>query len=84
MRRIALLFTAVLLLATAPLSIVAQQSEPQPQQQRQTKEQTVYITKTGKKYHRDGCQYLRSSRIPIALKDAKANYTACRICRPPE
>ncbi len=29
--------------------------------------ETVYITRTGAKYHRDGCQYLRRSRIPISL-----------------
>jgi len=47
--------------------------------------QTIYVTKTGKRYHRDGCQYLRRSRIPISLKDAKANgYTPCLICRPPQ
>ncbi|MDD3719518.1 MAG: thermonuclease family protein [Actinomycetota bacterium] len=33
---------------------------------------TVYITKTGEKYHSDGCQYLRQSKIPISLSDAKA------------
>ena len=32
---------------------------------------TVYITETGKKYHRDGCRYLKKSRIPISLNDAK-------------
>lgn len=43
--------------------------------------QTVYITKTGKKYHRDGCQYLRKSQIAISLDDAKAEgYTACSKC----
>ena len=33
---------------------------------------TVYITNTGEKYHSDGCQYLRQSKIPISLADAKA------------
>ena len=33
---------------------------------------TVYITRTGAKYHSDGCQYLRQSRIPISLSDAIA------------
>jgi hypothetical protein len=27
----------------------------------------VYVTRTGGKYHRAGCQYLRQSRIPMAL-----------------
>ena len=45
---------------------------------------TVYITKTGKKYHRDGCRYLSQSKIKTTLKDAKANgYTPCKVCRPP-
>jgi len=45
---------------------------------------TVYITKTGSKYHRASCTYLRKSSIPISLKDAVARgYTPCSICNPP-
>ncbi len=32
--------------------------------------QTVYITKTGLKYHSDGCRYLSHSCIPISLSEA--------------
>lgn len=43
--------------------------------------QTVYITNTGEKYHRDGCQYLRQSKIAISLDDAiNQGYTACSRC----
>jgi len=43
--------------------------------------QTVYITKTGSKYHNAGCQYLRQSKIAISLDDAKAQgYSACSKC----
>ena len=43
----------------------------------------VFITKTGKKYHRDECRYLKSS-IPISLADAgKRGYTRCSVCLPP-
>ena len=32
------------------------------------------------KYHHDGCRYLSHSRIPISLKEAKANgYTPCKV-----
>ncbi len=49
------------------------------------KEITVYITKTGSKYHRDGCQYLRQSQIPVSLEDAKREgYGPCSRCNPPE
>lgn len=46
--------------------------------------QTVYITKTGEKYHKVTCHYLRYSRYPIFLQDAKDKaYEACKICKPP-
>jgi hypothetical protein len=44
--------------------------------------QTVYITRTGHKYHRDGCRYLKS-RIPISLQEAKRQYSPCKVCMPP-
>lgn len=44
--------------------------------------QTVYITRTGHKYHRDGCRYLKS-RIQISLKEARKQYAPCKVCMPP-
>lgn len=44
---------------------------------------TVYVTRTGSKYHRGSCGYLRSSKIPISLAEAKARYGACSRCSPP-
>ncbi|ACA59236.1 copper amine oxidase domain protein [Candidatus Desulforudis audaxviator MP104C] len=53
------------------------------QQQVQTQGNTVYITKTGAKYHRNGCQYLARSKIPIDLSNAVASgYTPCSVCNP--
>lgn len=44
----------------------------------------VYITRTGSKYHRSGCRYLRQSKIAKTLSWVKAHhYGACKICRPP-
>jgi hypothetical protein len=44
---------------------------------------TVYVTKTGKKYHRGSCSYLRQSKIPTSLDDATKNgYTPCSRCNP--
>ncbi len=46
-------------------------------------EQTVYITSTGSKYHRAGCQYLRQSQQAISKADAAASgYTPCSVCNP--
>jgi hypothetical protein len=44
---------------------------------------TVYVTKSGTKYHRSGCSYLRSGGSPVSLKDAKSRYGPCSRCRPP-
>lgn len=41
---------------------------------------TVYVTKTGSKYHCAGCEYLRQSSIPMPLSEARAKYTACSVC----
>jgi len=50
----------------------------------QKKDVTVYVTRTGKKYHRDGCRYLSKSRIPISLSEAKGEgYGPCSVCNPP-
>lgn len=46
-----------------------------------TKSATVYITKTGEKYHEDGCRYLRKSQIAISLSEAQSRgFTACSVC----
>ena len=44
----------------------------------------VYITRTGKKYHLDGCISLSKSKIPISLVDAKQKYSPCSRCNPPQ
>jgi hypothetical protein len=76
-------FLMVLLLAlVAGIQPVSAQ-EPSPQRAEEPKAQIVYITRTGKRYHRAGCRYLASSKIRMTLKDAKAQgYTPCKVCRP--
>lgn len=46
-------------------------------------EQTVYVTKSGTKYHADGCKFLAKSKAPMKLKDAVKQYTPCSVCNPP-
>jgi micrococcal nuclease len=41
---------------------------------------TVYVTRTGKKYHRAGCRHLSRSQKPLALTAAKRRYSACSVC----
>lgn len=45
--------------------------------------QTVYVTNSGTKYHKEGCRYLSKSKIEISLSDAIAKgYGACSVCKP--
>lgn len=50
-----------------------------------TAEQTVvYITNTGKKYHRSNCRHLDESKYETTLENAiSQGYTACKTCDPP-
>ena len=44
---------------------------------------TVYITKTGEKYHSGGCRDLKKSKIAIDITDARAQgYEPCSVCNP--
>jgi len=43
---------------------------------------TVYITKTGKKYHRGTCRYLKKSKIAISRKKVVKGYKPCKVCKP--
>ena len=46
-------------------------------------ETSVYITSSGKKYHKTGCPSLSRSATPIALDKALAQgFTSCKRCNP--
>ena len=45
--------------------------------------ETVYVTRTGAKYHRVTCGSLRSSSIPMPLSQAAARFGPCKNCNPP-
>jgi micrococcal nuclease len=61
----------------SPTSIIEKPKQEQKQ------EVTVYITRTGAKYHRAGCRYLSKSMIPISLEGANKMYSPCSVCNPP-
>jgi len=65
---------------TTQSQTVTQPTPPTPSGE----EVTVYITRTGEKYHREGCRSLSKSCIPISLSEAKARgYEPCKVCKPP-
>lgn len=45
--------------------------------------QTVYTTKTGEKYHKESCRYLKYSKKETTIDKAKVlGYSACGVCKP--
>lgn len=60
---------------------------PEPEEDiipQDTSSEIVYITKTGSKYHRSGCQHLKS-KIQSTVSEAKSlGLTPCSKCNPPQ
>jgi hypothetical protein len=56
---------------------------PRPSQSKTADDPTVYVTKTGSKYHKAGCRSLSKSAIPMKLSEASKRYGACSVCKPP-
>ena len=51
----------------------------------EAQQETVYITPTGEKYHRNGCRMLNRTKnpTPISKQDAiDQGYEACKVCHP--
>lgn len=70
-------------LADSSLSITSSEVQEAPALDEEQQSEEVYITRTGKKYHRGSCSSLRRSKIPISLREAKLGYGPCSRCNPP-
>ncbi|MDR1194849.1 MAG: hypothetical protein LBL00_00040 [Endomicrobium sp.] len=71
-RHISKLITAFLIVLIAGMSFAA------------SADTTVYITRTGAKYHISSCSSLSKSKIPISLGNAvSGGYGPCKRCGPP-
>lgn len=67
---------------TVPAPVGTRRQPPPPAGQ--TDELTVYLTRTGTKYHRAGCRHLSRSMIPVPLSEAKRSHSPCSVCKPPQ
>ena len=43
---------------------------------------TVYVTRTGRKYHKEGCRFLSKSKVPMKRNEAVERYEPCGVCKP--
>lgn len=72
------LLFAIVLPSLAPIPLGAIPSEAAPELTK-----TVYVTKTGKKYHRAGCRFLKKKGTPIDSSRVPHSKTPCKACQPP-
>ena len=69
---------------SSPESVPKPKPEAKPETGSKTDvdgELTVYVTESGKKYHRESCRW---GNIPIKLSEARATYEPCTRCTPPQ
>jgi endonuclease YncB( thermonuclease family) len=57
---------------------------PDPAPEKATAETIVYVTATGKRYHRAGCRALAKSSTAMPLGEVEGRYKACTVCDPPK
>jgi len=70
--------------SSVPAAAVVEEPTPAPSQSN-NQGITVYGTKTGSKYHVDGCKSLSKSKIPMTISAARSSgLTPCSICKPPQ
>ena len=78
-RRLLLLGTVLVSLAL-PGALPVHTARPSPGSA-QTKECVVYVTRTGKRYHKAWCSSLRYSKFKTTKAEAeRLGYTPCRRC----
>ncbi len=71
--------------AAAQAQAEAQAQAQQQQQQQDQNQETVYITPSGSKYHRQGCRTLSRTKNPTPMTKQEAinaGYEACGVCNP--
>jgi hypothetical protein len=48
-----------------------------------TSDTTLFVTRTGTKYHRAGCRFLSKGSTALPPGEAVRRYERCRVCHPP-
>ena len=71
--------------ASSPANQAKAQATDKSEHPTDPKDLTVYITRTGTKYHSAGCRYLAKSSKMVSLKEAlDKGLTQCSVCKPPK
>jgi hypothetical protein len=72
----------VILLAALAAPLVPAAATPrEPASTAQKQDCTVYVTRTGHRYHREGCRYLSHGAVAMTREEAlKRGLTPCHVC----
>ena len=74
-----------LIICLIVVAVVLVMWQPWADQEQKPEPVIVYVTSSGTKYHRSGCEYLRKSKIQTTLEKAKRlGYKRCSVCDPPK
>ncbi len=94
MKKLSIFLALALCLSLSSVTVFAADKNPDTKKQEQTKKNekkqdakgSVFVTKNGKKYHKDKkCSSLKNSKEiqKVSIKEAKKNkITPCKICYP--
>jgi len=83
-KKILIIVCALVTFAIIIISVIVVKNRNKPIPKSEAALETVYITRTGAKYHRDNCDYLKYSKIKITLEEAlEESYSPCSKCNPP-
>lgn len=70
---------------TEPAETLPAQARPQPapkESQPAVEDAFVWITRSGSKYHREGCSHLTATRTRVARDSVRSTHEPCKSCNP--
>ena len=83
-KKFPIIFCILIIISIIIISVIVVNNQNKSIPKSETASVLVYITRTGSKYHRDKCDYLRHSKIKITLEEAlEESYSPCSKCNPP-
>lgn len=72
----------VVLLSAGMLAGEAKKDEKKGDKKDDKVEVKVFVTKTGTKYHVQGCKFVDKDSTAIPLAETKGKYEPCAVCKP--
>ncbi len=83
-KKILIIVCTLVIASIIIISVIVVKNRNKPIPKSEAASISVYITRTGAKYHKEKCYYLSYSKIKITLEEAlEESYSPCSKCNPP-